>query len=193
MDNLVHTIAVIVHLAAAAVGVGGATVSDVLFTRFLRDDRISKFEEQTLRTLHPVLWIALAFLIVSGIFLVLGNPERYLSSSKFQLKIIVVAIIALNGVFLHTSISPKLQKLGFGGRHSAHHEGELIHLRRAAFASGAVSLTSWYCALILGALRSIPLSLLVGAGAYLTLLLAAVAVGLSMERRYRVRATRNGS
>jgi hypothetical protein len=193
MNDALHTAATIVHLASAAVGVGTATVTDILFFRFLRDYRISRFEEQVLRMIHPVLWAALAVLIASGIVLVLGNPERYLTSSKFQLKMIVVSVIALNGALLHASISPRLRSISFGGRHSAHHEGELLHLRRAAFASGAVSITSWYAALVLGALRTIPITLVTGVAVYLGVLGIAVIAAVVMEAQLRMRASRNAS
>ncbi|MBI4449887.1 hypothetical protein HY634_02405 [Candidatus Uhrbacteria bacterium] len=190
MTEGLHTIATMVHLMGTAIGIGSATVSDVLFFRFLRDYRISREEQRVLSTLHPLFWTALGILVLSGIVLIAADPTRYLASSKLQLKLIVVGVIILNGIFLNFVVSPRLRRISFGGAHLGHHPGELHHLRHAAFASGAISLTSWYIALVLGSLRSIPLSLTTGLLTYVGVLAAAVAGSQLMERYIRRRQRR---
>ncbi|MDO8598804.1 MAG: hypothetical protein Q7S02_01720 [bacterium] len=185
MLEALHTIATIAHLVGVAIGVGAATVSDVLFFRFLRDYRISKHEERVLAMLHPLFWIALGILVLSGVVLYLADPARLGASPKFQLKLVVVAVIILNGVFLNAVVSPRLRRISFGASHPSHHPGELHHLRHAAFASGAISITSWYGALILGSLRSIPVSFARGLLAYAVVLAGAVAASQIMEWHIR--------
>jgi uncharacterized membrane protein len=149
-------IIVILHALAAGIGVGATTITDVFFFKFLKDYKISEGEEDVLHTMSQILWIALGVLIVTGVSLYLPNTEVLNQSSKFLLKVFVVGVITVNGIILNLVISPRLATICFGGEHN-HHPGELHYLRRLAFACGAISITSWYIAFILGSIKKIAL------------------------------------
>jgi uncharacterized membrane protein len=169
------------HLFGIALGLGGATISDLLFFRFLRDLRISEVESGVLHTLSQVIWFGLAVLVLSGLGLYLPNMEVLNASAKFLMKMVVVTVILVNGAFLNLYIAPKLIRISFG-----RDEGmslPLHHARKVAFAMGAISLISWYSALVLGLLRSSPLSFWTLLSAYAGLLALGIAAGLFMERR----------
>lgn len=172
----------ILHLTAVALGVGGATLSDIFFFKFVRDLKISHDEASVFNTLSQAIWFALGLFIISGIGLFVPNADVLIVSAKFLVKLVVVAIIILNGWFLYNHISPRITKICFGDEHE-HAPGELKHLRNQFFASGAVSLVSWYTALILGSLRSSPAPFGVLLGIYIVLLLGAVGVSQIMARR----------
>lgn len=146
-----------IHLVGAALGVGGATIADIFFFRFLQDLRISKKESDVLHVLSQIIWFALGLLILSGIGLYLPAAAEYDTTPKFLVKMIVVAVIILNGALLNLLISPKLMKISFGERH--HHEPqELNRLHRLAFALGSISITSWYFAFFLGSMHELAFS-----------------------------------
>ncbi|MEX1997562.1 MAG: vitamin K epoxide reductase family protein [Candidatus Andersenbacteria bacterium] len=147
-----------IHMVGLALGLGGATIADIFFFKFLKDFRISHEEAAILQTLSQVIWAGLAVLILSGIGLYLPQMEILNASSKFLAKMVVVGVIIVNGSILNLVISPKLVHISFGQAHE-HQAGELHHLRRVAYALGAVSATSWWSAFILGMLRSVPLTL----------------------------------
>ena len=132
-------IILMIHLFGFGIGLGTVTVTDVLFFKFLKDLRISEFESDVLRTLSQIVWFALAVVIISGIALYLPLMEELNQSGKFLAKMSVVAVILMNGIFLNVAVFPKLIKISFGGKHE-HQEGELGRLKKAAYASGAVSL-----------------------------------------------------
>jgi uncharacterized membrane protein len=165
---------VIFHALAAALGVGAATVADILFFRFLRDLRISEEEAGILQTLSQTIWLALGLLILSGLGLFLPESQNLLAEPKFLAKMLIVGVIIINGLLLNIIVSPKLVHISFGEMHS-HHAGELRRLRRAAFAFGAVSIVSWYSAFILGSLRDLPYTFWQITIVYLVVLLGAVA------------------
>ena len=96
---------------------------------------------------------------------------------------IVVGVIILNGAFLNLLISPRLVHISFGKRHP-HEPGELHHLRKLAFALGAVSIVSWYSAFILGALRRLSFSFIELLSAYLVIVALAVIGSQITERRF---------
>ena len=168
-----RAVILILHLIAAAIGLGTATITDVFFFKFLKDFKISELEASVLNALSQVIWFALALIILTGIGLYLPASERLLDSSKFLVKMIVVAIIVVNGAFLNLLISPKLVHISFGESHE-HQSGELRKLRKLAFALGAISITSWYSAFILGALHKLSFSFPELLSVYLALVAVAV-------------------
>lgn len=170
-----------IHLLGAAVGIGGATISDVLFFKFLKDFRISETEADILGTLSQVIWFALCVVVISGIGLYLPEMSRLNESPKFLVKMIVVGVIIINGAFLNLWITPKLVKISFGGSHN-HEAGELVLFRRFAFALGAVSIISWYSAFVLGFLRKSPLEFPWLLGLYFAMLAIGIAGSQLTER-----------
>lgn len=176
------TIILIAHTIGFAIGLGGATISDIFFFRFLKDLRISHEESATLSHLSEIIWFALALIVLSGLGLYLPAMEELHQSSKFLVKMVVVLVIIVNGAFLNLLVAPNLVKISFGKRHD-HEVGELHHIRRLAFILGAVSITSWYSAFILGMLTSVPLSFFPLLLIYLLLLLSAILISHIVERK----------
>lgn len=173
---------IFLHLVGVAIGVGGATISDTLFFKFLKDFKISAFESDTLHTLSQIIWTGVALLWLSGFGIFLTDIAKYSNSSKFLTKVFVVLIITLNGALLHSIISPRLREIPFGQHSPQHTKPGLTKLRRWAFGAGAVSISSWYLALILGMTPSIPVSTGLGILIYLGILTIAVTVSQIIER-----------
>lgn len=147
-------IIVLLHGIAAAIGVGGATITDTLFFKYLSDKKISKDEGSTLKTLSTVIWFALGLLVLTGVGLYLPEQEALLQTPKFLVKMIVVAVLILNGVALNLVISPKITKIKFDDQEPIRDVKNDL-LRHVAFALGAVSIISWYFVFILGSLRKV--------------------------------------
>jgi uncharacterized membrane protein len=173
----------IAHVLFMALGLGAATLTDIFFFRFLKDQRISQEESEILSTLSEFIWFALSFIVLTGLALYLPQAAHYHDVPKFLAKVVVVGVILVNGAFLNLYIAPKLSKISFGEPHH-HKEGELNIARRLAFALGPISVVSWYSAFILGSLpASTPLSFTMFLKIYLLLLVGAVAIGQFTERR----------
>jgi uncharacterized membrane protein len=181
------TVIVMLHLIGFALGVGGATITDGFFFKFLKDYHISKWEANILHHVSQFIWLGLGILIVSGIGLYLPAMDVLNHSTKFIAKAIIVLIITLNGILLNLYISPKMFRIAFGQKHK-HRVGELHYLRKAAFASGAVSIVSWYSAFILGSLKSVPMSVGQILFIYVILLIVGIASALGVERYFDYRA-----
>lgn len=187
--ELTRPVILIAHVLGMALGLGAATISDIFFFNFLKDFKISKKEDAVLHKLSQVIWLALGVIVIAGIGLYLPRAATYHESSKFLLKMIIVLIILVNGSILNLFISPLLTKISFGEKHD-HHKGELAFMRRIAFALGAVSLTSWYSAFILGSVRSIPVNLVTGFWVYFGLVFCAVIGSQVLERIFSRRGTK---
>lgn len=168
---------VIAHNIGFILGLGSATITDILFFLFLKDNTISAEEKETMDTLTSVIWAGLAILIISGLALYLPDQERLALSSKFLLKVFVVAVIAINGVFLNMFVAPYMRRLSFEGSIPAR------RFRRLAFALGGVSIISWYTAFFLGSIRRVAIDFPVLLCGYISLLLVGI-VGSQIAERY---------
>jgi uncharacterized membrane protein len=167
---------VIIHNLGFILGLGSATLTDVFFFRFLKDNTISQDEKEIMDTFSSVIWVGLAILIVSGIALYVPEQERLLASSKFLLKLVVVSVVIFNGVLLNMLVAPHMRRLSFEGTVPAR------RFRRLAFALGGISIVSWYSAFLLGSLRKIDLIFshaVIGYG----ILIVCVVIGSQMMER----------
>src|SRR3989338_3120849 len=176
-----HDLIVIGHFLGVALGLGAATITDIFFFKFLKDFRISEWEAEVMRTLSQIIWFALALLVLTGLGLYLPVAEELNQSAKFLVKMVVVAVIIINGAFLNLLVAPKLVKISFGEKHR-HATGELHHIRKIAFALGAISIVSWYSAFILGMLRTLPIEFSSLLLIYLFILGGAIIGSQFMER-----------
>lgn len=166
-------IIIILHSLSMAIGLGAATITDVLFFRFLKDGRISKKEHDVMTTLSKVIWFALALAFITGFALYIPKAQILNTSSKFLLKVVVVSVLTINGLILHKYISPKLISISFTRANS---NPFLEKIRKISFALGGISITSWYTAFLLGSVSSLPFSAQELIVSYGILILAVVAV-----------------
>jgi hypothetical protein len=82
----------------------------------------------------------------------------------------------INGIVLNILISPYLVKLSFNNDSTTLHRSRRMRiLRRLAFASGGLSMVSWFTVFILGSVRSIPVTTWQALTIYVGLVLCAVA------------------
>jgi len=178
------------HILGVCIGLGGATIADILFFRFLKDFRISKKEADVMRTLSHVILGALIVILLSGAALYLADTEKYNASPAFLAKMSIVIVLTVNGFFLHEYISPKLVRLSFAKHHRL--TPQLRVLRHIAFALGAVSASSWYFTFFLAMLKSllIDITMIQILSAYLFIVLGAVSSSQILEHRLHHRAIR---
>jgi len=170
----------IAHLIGVAVGVGGAIASDLLFFKSIKDGRLSDTEFQFLILTSKMVWAGLIILVISGLGLFALDTEKYLASSKFLVKMVVVGVIVINGFFFHFSHIPRLKKyreMWFTT------EPEFMQKRSLLLSSGAISITSWMGALVLGSLKQIPHSFTQGVIAYAIILLLAVCIANRLKNK----------
>lgn len=167
------------HILGTALGLGGATVADILFLRFLKDYRLSAKECDILNTMKAIILGALGLIIASGIGLYLADMARYNASGPFLTKMLIVGIITINGIGLHLIVAPHLLRLDLKRGH-ARYRG----WRRMAFALGGVSVCSWYSAFFIAMLKTVlPQGFALLFGGYLVVLIATLVTSQVMERR----------
>ena len=161
-----HTLALVGHIIGVAFGVGGATATDMVFVRCLRKRRIDHTLETVLELASKLVTAGLALLTVSG-FVLLATGTH--TSDRFWAKMVVVVVIAANGVCAHWLAFPRLSK--------AMRSGE-VHLTlpflNQLSVAAAVSGVSWYTAVILGTWKTAHLPMVQYLGIYAAVLALAV-------------------
>ncbi len=173
----------VINIIAAAVGLGGATISDILFFKFLKDFKISLEESDILHVFSQVIWFALGIVVVSGIGLYLPHTPEIADSPRLLAQIIMVGVVIVNGALLNLLVSPKLVSISFGEKHD-HEEGELKYLRKMAFALGSSSIISWYAAFVLAIVKKPELLLWQYLTIYLAILLLGFLISQVVEKHY---------
>lgn len=191
MDQIIRLLAeqkvlvLTMHLLSVAIGMGGATITDLLFFDFLRDFRISRKEAGVMRTLSHLIMGAIVALWLSGIALFLSDIAKYSASAAFLAKSTIVVAITINGILLHKFITPHLIELSFIQANRSY-PTITPRLRQVAFILGAVSFASWYSSFFVAMLKKTYLAdfsygqLMLG---YLIIVMTGILVSLWLEKR----------
>lgn len=165
----------VVHVISVVFGMGAALMTDVLFTFYGHDKKLSPTEIKTLRVLSRVVWWGLIIIALSGLGLFVSDISRYLHSVKFLTKMSILGVLLLNGYILHTYIWHHVLKREFLGPGRS-------PIRKIAFVCGAVSMISWVSVCTLGVLDTAPFSYATMLTIYGVILLFGAVVALSIER-----------
>jgi len=165
------------HILGVALGVGGATVSDLLFFRAITDRRISKDEFAMLHTMGYVLWAGLIILFLSGVGfvtsqLILSGSSTYLVSPWFWAKMTIVFTLFCNALVMHMKVFPFM---------TAHLDQELSYQKVKdkmilLSMTGVISIVSWYSAMTLGVTRGLDFSYFFMINTYVLVLVTGILV-----------------
>lgn len=136
------------HILTMSIGLGGATIADILFFKFLKDFRLTKKEVEVLNIVKTIVLASIVLITVFGLAVYLPKASLYNASATFMAKCTFVLIIIINGALLHMFIAPYLLQLNLE-RTKAHRRW-----RRLAFALGSVSVVSWYSTFFLAMLKT---------------------------------------
>ena len=136
-----------IHLIAIALGIGATTIADIFFLRFLKDFKISIEEANILKIFNQIVWFAIGISSFAILGLYLGNINIAFQSPQFIAEVFILTIIILNSTYLTLVVSPRMIRLSFNNeRYESRAQDKA---KKMAFASGAVSLCSWYSLLAL--------------------------------------------
>jgi len=172
------------HILSMAIGLGGATVSDLLFFKFLKDYRVSKKEEEVLHLLKDVILTVMLIIALSGLALYLPEASRLNASPMFLVKVIATVILIINGIALHVYIAPHLIHFNLRKKERL---GRKWH--RLAFALGAISVCSWYSVFLIAMLKSaLPFGFSTMLTGYLLLLITSILISQLVEYSLTKRA-----
>ena len=144
----------LLHLLGLVLGLGTATLLDLFIARILYAGRFSKEEFEFICFAAGFVFAGILLLWISGLSFLLyyyfENPTG-LENPKVWAKISIVAMLSLNGLYIHKQVLPELRRnAGFSIFH-----GTSKVKRSMMLVSGAVSLVSWYAPLVIGTAKEL--------------------------------------
>ena len=173
------TIYTILHVLGAIIGAGASFTGDYIFLRATKDGMIDKSEINMIKASSNMVWAGLALIVLSGVGLFTIGFPAYLYSSKFQLKMLVVLILIINGVIFHNTHIPVLEKRVDKKLYPKTGASESFLVL-----SGVISVVSWLTTIILGSLRSIPYTFSLGFSIYLVFIALGALVAYILEHGF---------
>ncbi|WP_020683619.1 hypothetical protein [Marinobacterium rhizophilum] len=151
------TLIKITHLLGLALGVGGALLLDLIILNFFHRRSITEEKFDILRQSTRVVSLGLGLLWVSGagyLLHYLAYFEQGLHNPKVWAKVIIVAILTLNGMLIHHLILPHIQaRIGKTLFHDCSLRRQITML-----SASAVSIVSWLTPMALGACKEMNFS-----------------------------------
>ena len=179
----------VMHLVGLSLGLGGATLLELIVLRFLVLDTVLAEHCRIIAFSSRIVAVGLALLWISGLGLLLHyglfEPER-LGNPKLLAKVTIVAVLTLNGALLHRFVLPFTYARV--GQRLLHGVGSTR--RSLLLTTSVVSAVSWYGALLIG---SIPqLNVAVPAWAILAAYGVALAGGAAVAHGIASYALRSG-
>lgn len=166
------------HVIGVALGFGGAMISDAMFFSSVKDKKFTVQELRFMKLGGKLVWVGIAVLITSGIGLVYLNPAL-LTSAKFLLKMIIVGVIIINGIFFHLYHIPNIEKHKNKSTRTSpyfQNKGYLLTI------SGGISVVSWLSAALLGSLSQLNVAFSYMLGVYVLLLCIASISGVLLKK-----------
>ena|SRR3989344_514359 len=171
------TPATVLHVISVITGMGAALMSDLLFSFFSKDKKLSRGEIATLSVLARVVLYSLVCIVLSGIFIFLTDVDKYIHSAKFLAKMSILAILLANGYFLNKYIWPHLLNKNFFTFKKER------GIRRLAFMCGAISVISWLSVCTLGILDDLNMRYISIISVYALVTVCGVAISFLVEKK----------
>lgn len=102
----IYTLLIVAHIAGTILGVGGATMIEIILTKSLKDGTVSEDEREVLKPTYSVVRVGLVVSLLSGFgFLILyklhGQTFR-LYDPVLWAKLTAVMVIAVNAILLQS-------------------------------------------------------------------------------------------
>jgi hypothetical protein len=142
------------HLLALAAALGPALAADALLVLRGMFRPITAATIEVARFLARVVLVGLVAVWATGILLAVeiyrGHPD-FLTNEKFWVKVIIVAVLSINGLIVHTVVLPQVASQQ--GRRLF--DGLGAGRRLALAAAGGVSFVSWIVPLFLGTAKEL--------------------------------------
>jgi len=160
---MLYTLLLFLHFIGLICGMGGAFVTDYLFFKFLADAKISNYEQYIIKTVSNFIVFGTMLLLISGIGLILVDIS-ILYKPLFILKLFLVLIIFLNGIFLHFKVIKDLSTYNFK-------TNKKFNLNIKTLLGGVLSFITWIYILFIAVTKGFYLNILTLFSIYIFFLL----------------------
>lgn len=176
---VMYEVVVLFHVLAVIVAVGAVSVTDYLHLVGLRRKKLEKQLKDVYPNVSRMIHFALMVIILTGILLVMQKPSL-LESTHFILKMCLVVVVTVNGIFLQKVIAPNLDLCVLKG--TKYCSQNLLY---TSAISGSLSVVSWYAIVVLAFTKSLGYTPLQFIFVYAIVLVIAILTAVYFERKAR--------
>ena len=148
-----YTWAIAVHVIGAVLGVGTVRVNDLQFWRAIGDKDLGLAFQKSAVFYGKIIKAGLALLVLSGLYFMFNRPVLW-GSEKILTKLALVGVLVINGFIINFVLEPKIKRLKESDWEKKSPTLKNVVLSRIPF--DAISLTTWYAVLFLGAVGRQP-------------------------------------
>lgn len=148
-----YTVAIVLHVIGAVIGVGTVTVNDLQYFRAIGDRELGVAYQKSVKFYGNLIKGGLGLLIISGLFFMFSKPVLW-GSEKILTKLVLVGLLAINGFVINFVFEPKLAQFK-----ADDWSGKSLLLKKMVFTRlpfDIISIVSWYAVLFLGAVGRQP-------------------------------------
>lgn len=171
----------IIHLFGIAIGLGGATVTGVLFINFLKQFLITKKETEVIHTITNIMWFALGVTVLSGVGL--GVAQESFSMPYSVLSGVMIFVLLAGGLFKQLYLIPCLCIVSTDDPATEPKGKEFSRgIRKMVFMTGAVTMSTWYGLFLVALLDKDLFNLKWGLTIYAMIVLISVIKGFLVEK-----------
>lgn len=132
------------HFLGAVVAIGAVIATDAVNVFVHLRPRAARSSAHLAPVFSLVVWLGFLVLAVTGFFLVLEIPE-VIDEGLFQLKMVLVAIVFVNGVVVNVWVTPRFRRLASEFPEQTPRVQRFV---RIAGISAAISLVGWFATVI---------------------------------------------
>lgn len=174
-----YEIFLVLHVIFVTIAVGAVTVVDYLHIVGLRKKKLEKKMVSIYPRISFLINIVLAFIFLSGGILVFLNKE-ILSSDFFRLKLAMIFLVTLNGIYLQKKVAPVLDLCVKKG--SKYCSTGVLY---SSVICGVFSMVTWYSIFILSLTKNLGYSVKSFLVVYFLALIFGIAGGYFFEKNAR--------
>ena len=176
---MIYETIIILHILAVIVAVGSVTVTDYLHLVSLKRRRL----ELQLKNIYPrlsnLINVSLIIIILTGVILFIMN-SALAKSHLFLLKMALVAIVTINGIYLQRIVSPNLDLCILKG--TKYCSSSVLY---STAISGSISIVTWYSIVILAFSKNFGYTINQFIISYAIILAIAITLSYMFEKRAR--------
>lgn len=148
-----YTIAIVLHVLGAVIGVGAVTINDLQYFRAIGDKELGVAFQKSSQFYGNLIKTGLGLLVISGLYFMFSKPVLW-SSEKILTKLALVGVLVINGFIINFIFEPKFTKLKPEDWSEKSPELKKIVFARLPF--DIISIVSWYAVLFMGAVGRQP-------------------------------------
>ena len=133
------------HIAGVIIALGSVVTADIILVWLKFKPKEARIVAKITPMLSLQVWLGLILISISGLLMFLPN-QGIAQSSIFQLKMLLVLVVFLNGIFLNVWVTPRFEKLV----PEWHENGRGVkNFTKIAGIATAISFFSWWGIVVL--------------------------------------------